>query len=197
MKVRESGMPAPDVWDSYFDPDLILRKLGLTSACHDVVEFGCGYGTFTIPAARRVAGTVHALDIDASMIAIARSRSEERGLTNIDFAVRDFVSNGTGRPSGSVDYAMVFNILHHEDPVGLLREAYRNLKGGGAVGIIHWIYDRDTPRGPPMSIRPRPEQCVQWAKEAGFSRGNDFVELPPYHYGMVLRREDIAPPVND
>ena len=131
MKIRESGMPEADAWDAYFEPQLILRKLGLTSACHNVVEFGCGYGTFTIPAARRVAGTVHALDIDASMIAITRSRAEQCGLRNIEYTVRDFIGDGTGLPTGSMDYVMVFNILHHEEPISLTREAYRNLKDGG------------------------------------------------------------------
>jgi hypothetical protein len=64
---------------------------------------------------------------------------------------------------------MLFNILHCEDPVGLLRETYRNLREGGALGVIHWNPDPDTPRGPPMSIRPGPE--------------------PPYHFGLVLNRE--------
>jgi SAM-dependent methyltransferase len=197
MKVRESGMPEPDAWDAYFKPDLILRKLGLTSACHDVVEFGCGYGTFTIPAARLVAGTVYALDIDAPMIAITRSRAEECGLRNIEFIVRDFIGDGTGLPTGSMDYAMVFNILHYEEPVSLLREVYRNLKDGGIIGIAHWIYDPETPRGPPMSIRPHPEQCMRWTEKAGFSRSSDIIALPPYHYGLVLRRDETSPPIDE
>lgn len=61
-KVRESGMPPPEVWKEYFEPDQVLKKLGLTTACQDIVEFGCGYGTFTIPAARLVRGTVHQID---------------------------------------------------------------------------------------------------------------------------------------
>jgi len=192
VRIRESGMPEADVWDAYFNPDLILRKLGLTSACHDVVEFGCGYGTFTIPAARRVSGTVYALDIDVSMIAIAKSRAEECGLSNIEFTVRDFIGGGTGLAAGSMDFAMVFNILHHEEPVSLLREAYRNLSDGGLIGIIHWVHDPETPRGPPMSIRPRPGQCMQWAAEAGFSPVSEIFALPPYHYGLVLRRQTLV-----
>lgn len=180
-------MPEPDAWDDYFEPELILGKLGLTAACRDVVEFGCGYGTFTLAAMRRVAGTVHALDIDASMIAIARRRADESGLSNVEFRVRDFVAEGTGLPTGSMDYAMLFNILHHEEPVALLAEAYRNLTEGGQVGIIHWNYDPDTPRGPPMSIRPRPGQIVEWAQEAGFLCAGDVIDLPPYHYGFVFR----------
>ena len=40
-----------------------------------------------------------------------------------------------------------------------------------------------------MAIRPRPEQCCQWAEEAGFRlRAPGIIDLPPYHYGMVLER---------
>jgi SAM-dependent methyltransferase len=188
MKARDSGMPEQELWESFFDPEQILTRLGLTSDCLGAVEFGCGYGTFTLPAARRVRGAVFALDIDSNVIATAKRRAVAAGLTNIKFLCRDFVTQGTGLPDGSVDYAMLFNILHCEDPRGLLREAYRNLRAGGVLGVIHWNPDPATPRGPPMNIRPRPEQCKQWAEDTGFSQSGAFIDLPPYHYGLVLRR---------
>ncbi|MDP3143663.1 MAG: class I SAM-dependent methyltransferase, partial [Candidatus Omnitrophota bacterium] len=85
----------------------------------------------------------------------------------------------------SVDYAMLFNILHLENPVGLLRETERILKKGGKVGITHWNYDPTTPRGPSMDIRPKPEQCIEWAGKAGFADPQQF-DLKPYHYGIVM-----------
>ena len=59
MKTRESGMPDEERWSSFFSPEETLIKLGLTDRCCDVVDFGCGYGTFTIPAARIVQGIVY------------------------------------------------------------------------------------------------------------------------------------------
>jgi SAM-dependent methyltransferase len=188
-KVRDSGMPEQDAWESFFDPDQLLTRMRLTADCRDVVEFGCGYGTFTLPAARRVGGTVFALDIDSTLIAGAERRAAAEGLTNIRFLRRDFIAQGTGLADSSADYAMLFNILHCENPVGLLRETHRNLREGGALGVIHWNPDPDTPRGPPMSIRPGPEQCKQWAETAGFSPGGGFIDLPPYHFGLVQYRE--------
>ena len=64
MKTCQSGMPDESVWTGFFQPAAILGKLGLSAACGDLVEFGCGYGTFSIPAAKIVCGTVHALDLD-------------------------------------------------------------------------------------------------------------------------------------
>jgi SAM-dependent methyltransferase len=49
-------MPPQDYWDSFFDVDEILDELLLDSSRRDVLEFGCGYGTFTLPAARRISG---------------------------------------------------------------------------------------------------------------------------------------------
>jgi ubiquinone/menaquinone biosynthesis C-methylase UbiE len=189
MKVRESGMPEEGMWAGFFQPDVILAKLGLSSECADAVEFGCGYGTFTVPAAKIVSGTVHAFDIDPEMIAETRRKIEAEALRNVRLYMRDFVADGTGLSDGCADYVMLFNILHAEHPAAMLREAYRLLRAGAAVAIVHWNYDPTTPRGPAMEIRPRPEQCRRWAEDAGFELLEPgIVDLPPYHYGMVLRR---------
>ena len=189
MKIRDSAMPDEAVWRGFFDPDSVLGRLGLTAGCGDVVEFGCGYGTFTIPAARITGGTVHALDIEPQMIEATWRRAAEAGLCNVRAVLRDFMAHGTGLPDGSAGYAMVFNILHGERPVDLLREALRSLRRGGLAAIMHWNHDPATPRGPAMEIRPRPEQCLGWAREAGFvPAGDGIIDLPPYHYGLTLRR---------
>lgn len=121
MKTRESGMPPEETWQSFFDPLAILTKLGLDANCSDVLEFGCGYGTFAIPAAQMIRGKVYAMDIRPEMLAIT------------------------------------------------------------------WNFDASTPRGPSMSIRPTPGQCRAWAEEAGFAAISPTdIELPPYHYGLVL-----------
>lgn len=189
MKIYDSGMPEEKVWDSFFDQAGILAKLQLTSECKDVVEFGCGYGTFTIPAASIIKGNVFAIDIEQEMLDSTRAAASQSCLTNIKCILRDFVKDGTGLPENSVDYAMVFNILHYEKPVKLLQEAFQVLRNGGIVSIIHWNYDPETPRGPEMNIRPKPEQCRQWAEQAGLKMtGDGIIDLPPYHYGMALRK---------
>lgn len=189
MKTRESGMPGETLWDTFFDPLTVLTRLGLTPEASGVVEFGCGYGTFTLPAARLGRGPVYAFDIEPSLVDLVRDKARKAGLGNIVCAVRDFIAQGTGLAAGTADYAMLFNILHAEGPDVLLREAWRVLRQGGRLGIMHWNYDPSTPRGPSMSIRPRPEQCRAWAEAAGFRLlAPGAVDLPPYHYGLVLER---------
>src|SRR4051812_45661222 len=167
MKGRESGMPDETSWSSFFNPPCIVERLDCANSSQGLVEFGCGYGLFTLPVARIVQGQVFALDIEPEMVAATEKKARGENLPNIVVERRDFIGEGCGRPDSSIDYAMLFNILHVEDPIGLLREAFRVLVPGGKVGIIHWRSDLETPRGPSLAIRPRPEQCRRWGEEAG------------------------------
>lgn len=189
MKVRESGMPAVAQWEAFFDPPAILARLGLATVSGDIVEFGSGYGTFTLDAAAGASGTVHALDIDPAMLATVARRAAARELDNVELVERDFMEHGTGLPNESAAAAMLFNILHAANPVALLREARRTVRVGGSIAVIHWNFDPSTPRGPPLAIRPLPEHVAGWAATAGLECGPK-VDLPPYHYGFVLRRPE-------
>lgn len=187
MKVRDSGMPDEEMWSGFFEPAKVLETFGLDRDVHDLVEYGCGYGTFTLAAAGIVSGTVYALDIEADMVSLVEEKCREAGITNVRATVRDFVKEGTGLPEDSIDAALLFNILHHEEPVALMKEALRVLKPGGRLAVIHWNYDPTTPRGPAMEIRPRPEQCLAWGKTAGFTfSGVEQFDFPPYHYGLLF-----------
>jgi SAM-dependent methyltransferase len=193
MRGRESGMPDETIWHSFYDADCIVERLGCAgNATENIVEFGCGYGTFTLPVARLTSGIVHTFDIDAELVALVTRKAHAAELSNVRAEVRDFVASRTGLPAAYIDHAMIYNLLHIEDPVGLLKEACRVVRPGGSVSIIHWKYDPSTPRGPSMSIRPRPEQCRAWAEAAGFVflRDQDLSECCPYHYGMLLMRPD-------
>jgi ubiquinone/menaquinone biosynthesis C-methylase UbiE len=185
MKTRESGMPGESMWDEFFDPELIMDNLGIRNIHSHIADFGCGYGTFTIPAARRTKGNVYAIDVETEMVKIIREKVRQNGLENVIAIERDFLILGSGLPESSCDYVMLFNILHAEDPLAILNEAKRILSPGGRVGIIHWNYDESTPRGPSMAIRPKPQQCKEWLMEAGFKSAGPIIDLPPYHYGIV------------
>lgn len=185
MKTRESGMPEEEYWTSFFQPAEILKKLGLDSSYQKVVDIGCGYGTFTIPAAYFISGLVIAIDIDHQMVERCQRKVDESGLLNIAVQQRDFITDGTGLADNLIDFVMLFNILHAEDPICILQETWRILRPGGKVGIIHWNHDASTPRGPSMEIRPKPEQIHEWLQKADFALYERLIDLPPYHYGVV------------
>ncbi len=155
-----------------------------------IVEFGSGYGTFTLALAGLVTGPIIGLDIEPDLVRDLNTKSHNLGLPNIQIIERDFVEQGTGLPDDQAGHAMLYNILHIENPVGLLKEAWRILGPEGSLSLIHWRNDIPTPRGPSLAIRPTPEDCARWAVEAGFAEPTliDLASVAPYHFGMRLRK---------
>ena len=185
MRIRESGMPEIGVWQSFFDAPLILGTLGLSPDHQHVVEFGCGYGTFTVPAAKIIKGKLTAFELDKEMLGFTQRELHAAKLTNVKLLHEDFCSAVHSLGSACADYMMLFNILHGDDPAALFEQANRLLVPGGTCGIIHWNYDPETPRGPPMEIRPQPEALATLAVQHGFSV-SPILDFPPYHYGYRL-----------
>ena len=193
MKARDSGMPEEQMWASFFDAPRMLAALGFTGIKGNVADFGCGYGTFTIAAASLTIATVFAFDIEREMIVATAHKARSLDLHNVCAVHRDVIELGSGLADATLAYAMLFNILHAEQPLVLLREVFRTLAPGGKIAVVHWIYDSSTPRGPDLSIRPRPEHCRDWLKESGFELDIPLVSLPPYHYGIVGRKPNETP----
>ena len=162
----------------------------LNPATHLAVEFGCGYGIFSLEAARRIQGTVLGFDIEIELVELCRRKAVDAGLPNTCFEQRDFIAEGTGLANHAADYVMLFNILHAEDPHTLLHEARRILTPEGTLAVmLHWQHDPQTPRGPSMDIRPRPEDCQRWVQDAGFRKIGPILNLPPWHYGFTAKLE--------
>lgn len=180
MKIRDSGMPDEAYWETLFDVPLIISRLGLDK-CHNVAELGCGYGTFSVPIAKAISGTFYTFDVDRPMI--DRTRERAAGLP-IVCEHRDVMESGFGV---HVDAVLLFNILHCERPIELLCRAANALCADGQVIVIHWRYG-ETPRGPSLDIRPRPEQVIRWANQAELEPIGDVIDLPPWHYGLRLER---------
>jgi SAM-dependent methyltransferase len=189
MKLRESGMPEEEYWESLFDVELILDRMGIDATVQDVAELGCGYGTFTLPVARRIRGVIETCDVEPTMVDRTIQRAQEAGLDNVRAEVRDVLAEGFGGEPETKDACLLFNILHGEEPERLLAHAARVVRPGGRVLVIHWRYDPATPRGPNLEIRPRPEQIIDWAQRTNMLRFvSPVLDLPPWHYGLRFAR---------
>lgn len=189
MKVRDSGMPEREYWESLLDVDGILDALRVDRGISNVAEVGCGYGTFTVPVAQRIAGTLFAFDIEAAMVGATRDRLACAGVSNATVEHRDVLEHGFGGATGTLDAVLLFNILHSDDPVMMLQSSTDALRLGGRLLIIHWRSDVVTPRGPSLSIRPDPPRIAQAAEAAGRLRlDQPAVVTPPWHFAMSFQR---------
>ena len=117
----------------------LLRQIGIGED-QKVVDFGCGSGNYTLPAARIVGnnGSVYALDKDKNVLNELIRKAESMGINNI---LRLDVSKETVIPldNESIDVVLLFDVLHfyyfpeENSRRRLLREIYRVLKPGALL----------------------------------------------------------------
>lgn len=190
MKYRESGMPSEQLWDTFFEAQCVLEQVEIDQKVRTLIDIGCGYGTFLLPAALQISGTAIGIDIDKEMIETCQRKVQENNVQNIQLFHGDILSNdiisALEKHKEEIDYITLFNILHCEEPLELLKAVYNLLSTDGKIGIIHWKYE-ETPRGPSMEIRPKSEMIIEWALNAGFVL-KKYIELPPYHFGLILNK---------
>lgn len=118
--------------------DRVLRKVGLRAG-QTILDFGCGPGIFTIPAAEIAGenGAVIAFDIRLQPLERVQENAREAGLSNIRIVLAESPDLSTGLPDESIDVILVFDILHTIiDKKGLFHELYRVLKTHGFLSIF-------------------------------------------------------------
>lgn len=116
----------------------ILRKweqTKLVQAGHIFLDYGCGTGDFTIPAARIVGkiGKVYALDYFPRQLEIVAEQSAKAGLTNIETILSD---KHTGLPDECIDVIWMCDVLHEvKEKRAVLTELHRVLREKGVLAI--------------------------------------------------------------
>jgi ubiquinone/menaquinone biosynthesis C-methylase UbiE len=186
MKVIDSGMPDEAYWNNLFDIPRIINWLDIKNIVGPIVEIGCGYGTFTVPIAKKTNNQVLAFDIEPSMLEIAQKNVQQSELKNVQFSLRDILETGTGLESNSVGMILLFNILHFDERRVMLEEASRILNPSGVAAIIHWRKDIETPRGPIVHMRPDQDTILSSINGLDLHfKGNSRI-IEPYHWGIQL-----------
>ena len=113
----------------------ILRS-GIKEGSH-VLDYGCGPGFVTVPAAKIVGsqGVIYALDIHPLAIRNIERKIIKHNLDNVKTII---TGNGTGLPDESIDVALLFNVIFMiKDKEKLIDELYRILKEGGVISIVN------------------------------------------------------------
>jgi 2-polyprenyl-3-methyl-5-hydroxy-6-metoxy-1,4-benzoquinol methylase len=94
--------------EASYEKKLAMTQKHLTPEMR-VAEFGCGTGSTAVLHAPMVK-TYHAIDVSEKMIAIARGKAAEAGLSNIEFTVGTLEE--ANAPDASYEAILGLNILH-------------------------------------------------------------------------------------
>ena len=113
-----------------FKPENELDKLDIRRG-QTILDYGCGIGSFTVPAARLVGreGQVYALDKEPLAVRRVRGKAWREGLGNIKTILSE---RDTGLLDGSVDVILFYGVLPEvKDKKALLQELHRVLNPDG------------------------------------------------------------------
>ncbi len=142
----ESGSSQPEQYVHGFDAQTLRRHAGRTAATHatfflpflrkgvSLLDCGSGPGTITVGLAQAIApGEVVGIDMEPSVIDLARAHAVEHGVSNVRFEVADVYD--LPFPDDSFDAVFSHNVLEHlKEPLTALNEMRRVLKPGGVIG---------------------------------------------------------------
>ena len=103
-------MPAAGWWEALWPaPRTVLVAVGM-SAGTEVIDLCSGDGWFTLQIAR-IARHVTAIDLDGTLLEVARVRLAESGITNVSFVVGNAYDIAS-LVSQSVDFVFLANAFH-------------------------------------------------------------------------------------
>lgn len=123
------------------DGEIFLRKAGIEKG-QRILDFGCGTGNYTIPAAKIAGdnGKVYALDKDERALSRVEPKARISGLKNIEI-MKTAGELEVHLDDASVDVVLLYDVLHSmsipevDARTQLLNEVYRLLKPGGLLSV--------------------------------------------------------------
>jgi len=115
-----------------------VERLGLQGGEH-ILDVCCGSGASALPAAQAVgsSGSVIAVDLAESLLAIGRAKARVAGLSCVEFRRGDMTA--LGFPDGHFDAVVcVFGIFFVPDMEAQVAELWRMVRPGGRLAITTW-----------------------------------------------------------
>ena len=159
----------------------VLKRIGIRRG-QTVLDFGCGYGIYTIPVAKIVGaqGRVYALDKDKEALDTLMQKAGSAGLINIE-RMETSGELEIELADETVDGVLLFDVFHsfYFPQVGdrrrLLSEIYRIMKSSAFLAISVW----------PNLMEPETEDEI---KNADFRLEKDAPETLTYDYEELETR---------
>jgi ubiquinone/menaquinone biosynthesis C-methylase UbiE len=122
------------VRDFLFPRMSILKEVGIEKGFH-VLDYGCGPGSYIIPATELVGNFGKIIALDTHPLAIRKTQDiiEKNQIKN----VITILSNcKTGLPDESLDVVLLYDVFHiFKNPNRILRELNRVLKSNGILSF--------------------------------------------------------------
>lgn len=112
----------------------ILAEVGIKPG-FSILDYGCGPGSYTIPAAQLVgeSGKVYSLDIHPLAVQQVQKIARKKRLTNIETILSDCA---TALLDESIDVVLLYDTLHDlSEPDKVLAELHRVLKPNGTLSV--------------------------------------------------------------
>lgn len=142
-----------------FSPKQLLSRIPLKKT-DNILDFGAGTGYMTISAAKRVEGTVYALDIDSSMLKIISQKAADEQLANIVA-----IQGGSAVlpvANASIDIAIASLVLHEIRPLAeVLNGIQKVLKQDGYLVVVELEpKEHSTHKAPRISMSGMEQEIV-------------------------------------
>lgn len=130
------------------DGEIFLKSIGIKKD-QIILDYGCGVGHYTIPAARVVGkeGKVYAIDRDDYILTRLIKTAESEGLKNIE-PIKISEESKINLKDDSIDAVLFYDILHYldtDDRKKLYGEVYRILKTGALLSVYPKHHRLDEP----------------------------------------------------
>jgi len=122
----------------------LLRKIGIKSG-QTILDFGCGKGNYSIPAAKIIGnkGRVYSIDKNSKALAGLEERAKKENLTNIN-TINNFGKIKTNLKDNLIDVVLLYDIIHLvgkndssvlQDRKKLYKEIFRVTKPNALVSV--------------------------------------------------------------
>ncbi len=172
--------------EAILEPEKLLKACDI-SGKHNVADFGCGPGIFSIPIAQMTEGTVYCFDVLESALEAVNSRAQIIGLSNIVTRRANLEKeNGSKLETGSVNHVVMRKILlQNENKEALFIESHRVLSDDGKLLIVGWT--EAAIQGFGTSEKLSENSVRDLAQKAGFTN-NEQLDAGKYHYAFIFTK---------